>query len=584
MNLTTQFDGSHKIVMLVDGLDEFDTPRMSMNELAETFIAASKLHVKTLVSSRPLPAFEAAFATLPKMRLHQLTHGDITTYVHDKLGAHPRARELSSEDPEGTQALISAIVDSASGVFLWVSLVVQSLIEGLQNYDTLGDLNDRLQKLPRDLEDFFRHMLRQIPLEYKTQSSRFFQILRSNNDTPETSPTQYVPAPLTAVGLYYTAHETNVILKASNAPMPESEVQLKEKKVEGRVRSRCAGLLELKARNKHASIDASHEVVYLHRTVAEFLILPDVWTEITAHSPKYETCVPLIQSLLMRLKRAKIQYPAEMSESWRLINAVMHFAQLLESTSKTTPQDLLDELDRTMRRHFDKLREYKQYCQSWCDTRPRGNNGGSEPWQDNFLSLVVQQKLSIYVRAFTKKWSSSFMSKEGRPLLHYACFPDPKFDGEVEYSMDIIANLLEAGADPNEEFGGITPWQIILRKPPEDLLQWACIIKHMVNHGADAQAYISDAPLHISCLAVLKMSLKVVKSDESIPAGVQATFKSDMSANIRRLKWRGAKDEVWESIDGVLVNIALAKQTDERKAHQDNTRVGRTRRWLGKMF
>ncbi|KAH7091669.1 hypothetical protein FB567DRAFT_279507 [Paraphoma chrysanthemicola] len=390
VTLTTQFDGLHKIVMIVDGLDEFETPRMSMTELADVFIAASKLHVKALLSSRPLPAFEDAFAALPKLRLHQLTHDDITTYVHDKLGLHPRVEELTMEDPEGAKALITSIVDSASGVFLWVSLVVESLIEGLQNYDTLEDLDRRLQELPRDLEELFRHMLRKIPPEYKEQSSRFFQLIRSNREQPTNQSFPYIPTALTAVGLYYAEADLNVIMKATIYHMPEEEVQTKVRKVEGRLRSRCAGLLELRARKNHVLFDAGHEVVYLHRSVADFLKLPEVWADIAGFSPAYDPCIPLIQSLLMRIKRVSVDSPGKLSETWRYVNAIMHFARLVESTTKTTPRELLDEMDRSMQYHFECLPEYKNYCKTWYETNPSGLS------HDTFLSFTVQQKLNIY--------------------------------------------------------------------------------------------------------------------------------------------------------------------------------------------
>ncbi|KAF9697426.1 hypothetical protein EKO04_004561 [Ascochyta lentis] len=60
--LTRQRHDATKIAMIIDGLDEFDANRVTMSELAEMFLAATKQdNIKALLSSRPLTAFEDAF-------------------------------------------------------------------------------------------------------------------------------------------------------------------------------------------------------------------------------------------------------------------------------------------------------------------------------------------------------------------------------------------------------------------------------------------------------------------------------------------------------------------------------------------
>jgi hypothetical protein len=87
--------------------------------------------------------------------LQDLTYRDIEMYVSDMLGEHQRMLELKKEDPEGAPQLVTEIVDRASGVFLWVKLVVRSLLDGLSNYDRVSDLQERLWILPVDLEDLY---------------------------------------------------------------------------------------------------------------------------------------------------------------------------------------------------------------------------------------------------------------------------------------------------------------------------------------------------------------------------------------------------------------------------------------------
>jgi hypothetical protein len=79
--------------------------------------------------------------------------------VHNRLGDNERIKELKDEEPKLQPRIISEILHKAAGVFLWVKLIVHSLLEGLGNPDRGEDLERRLQELPDDLEDLYWHML-----------------------------------------------------------------------------------------------------------------------------------------------------------------------------------------------------------------------------------------------------------------------------------------------------------------------------------------------------------------------------------------------------------------------------------------
>jgi hypothetical protein len=122
--LTSHSFTSTKIAIVIDGLDEFDAERITMTELGEMMITATKGgNIKALLSSRPLTAFTDCFAGQPQLELQQLTHDDITKYVSESLSEHPQMVYLTASYNEETKALVEEIVSSASGVFLWVKLV-----------------------------------------------------------------------------------------------------------------------------------------------------------------------------------------------------------------------------------------------------------------------------------------------------------------------------------------------------------------------------------------------------------------------------------------------------------------------------
>src|SRR5450756_2194007 len=86
--------------------------------------------IKACLSSRPWVIFEDVFSDCPKLRLQNLTYHDIETYVNDRVRNNLEFQRLERNlgQSQQTSALVSEIVQMADGVFLWVQLVVDSLL------------------------------------------------------------------------------------------------------------------------------------------------------------------------------------------------------------------------------------------------------------------------------------------------------------------------------------------------------------------------------------------------------------------------------------------------------------------------
>ncbi|KAK0671575.1 hypothetical protein QBC41DRAFT_219102 [Cercophora samala] len=168
------------LFLTVDGLDEYNASTAEMGLLVDTLKALSDVPwIKILVSSRPWNVFEEHFSGCPRLRLHDLTHPDILRFARDKLCEHPRFSGLLAKGNPEAKALMNDVVTASSGVFLWVYLVIRSLLEGLTNGDTIADLQTRLLELPTDLEDLFRHMWDNIDKRYRAQASRLIQLVEA---------------------------------------------------------------------------------------------------------------------------------------------------------------------------------------------------------------------------------------------------------------------------------------------------------------------------------------------------------------------------------------------------------------------
>ncbi|KIN06970.1 hypothetical protein OIDMADRAFT_108740, partial [Oidiodendron maius Zn] len=164
-----------KICFMIDGLDEFEG---DYEELASLFkdITGSR-HVKACLSSRPLVVFEDIFRQCPNIRLQDLTFKDIERYVLGKLSQNDAFQRLSAEQPDAAPRITQEIVKKADGVFLWVRLVVQSLLNGIRNRDELCDLWERLRLMPRELEPLYDRLLELIDPVYLPWVSKTFQVL-----------------------------------------------------------------------------------------------------------------------------------------------------------------------------------------------------------------------------------------------------------------------------------------------------------------------------------------------------------------------------------------------------------------------
>ena len=139
----------------------------------------SNANVKFCVASRPWTVFEAAFEDVPMLRIEDLTRQDIETYISGNFGTCTRFVELRAVAGADAEELISRIANKAAGVFLWVYLVVASLLNGLRDGDDIRRLFQRLDDLPEELEELFDRIFNQLDSKYTSEASEFFKFLRA---------------------------------------------------------------------------------------------------------------------------------------------------------------------------------------------------------------------------------------------------------------------------------------------------------------------------------------------------------------------------------------------------------------------
>ncbi|KAL8784506.1 MAG: hypothetical protein Q9195_009016 [Heterodermia aff. obscurata] len=281
-----------KYCLFIDGLDEFDGDHSNLTSFVKDISLSD--HFKICVSSRPLIVFEDALNHQPNLMLQHLTYPDIKYFVESTFANHSGFAELEMREPQYASALLEAIAQKALGVFLWVHLVVESLLAGLLNSDRVSDLQRRLDSLPPDLEKLYEKILESLEPFYFQHAAQFFQIVQNAKQPP------------TLLCLSFADEEPQYVHRCKIQPLNDDAKALRADVMRRRLTSRCKGLLEvgtsylsyddiffetkwftssapMKNTDRIApSSSADLTVQYLHRTVKDYLESPKVWNRILA--------------------------------------------------------------------------------------------------------------------------------------------------------------------------------------------------------------------------------------------------------------------------------------------------------------
>lgn len=159
---------------------------------------------------------------------------------------------------------MAEIVQKADGVFLWVFLMVRSLLDCFRNEDSLSTLKRRLRSLPSDLEAYFQHMLDGIEGVYRQQAAKTFQF------------TLHARELLTLLTFSMLDEESpELAITCSTTPMGFKELVTRLRVMETRLNARCRDLLEAEKQERR---------VY-HFSEAHLLTLPSARLLPTTSSP-----------------------------------------------------------------------------------------------------------------------------------------------------------------------------------------------------------------------------------------------------------------------------------------------------------
>lgn len=450
------------ICLFIDGLDEYEGRDEEIIEIVKSIVSSfqrQRVRIKACISSRPYRTYEHAFRNCKQLKVQDLTKYDIANYTADTLRSYDD-EDLMDRDNEMTNSLIPQIVDKASGVFLWVRLVTESLGEGLRDGDTLPELQFKLAELPPTLEGLYARMLQKITPAHRTQAAKLFLIMLG------------ALQPLDLLTFAFAEQGFDEAMKSQVCHMTVSQYNAACQNMLKRLRSRCVGLIEVTRNEKpdpepaYSSIDT---IQFLHQTVKELLNSKEDLVNFASQAEtNFDAHIALMAAEVRKIKTLK-----DISSVTRfdaIANCVTYSKRADPRTSKAQVA-LLEELDRVMIIHQSKIPLLSESGRHWSGYYVTNFHliGEQPPSAHlNFYSFAVMHDLYLYIK---EKKRQGALHATGKALLFFA-LPDD-FVSIFEHkefrkprcvtSTKLLELLLQDYPDVNLPFDGESPWQLALR-------------------------------------------------------------------------------------------------------------------------
>ena len=486
-----------KFAFFVDGLDEYEGDGSSISKLMLDLGRCPD--VKLCVSSRPWNIFEDGFGRDPtrKLYVHESTQADIRRYAESRLSDHPRWLESSSSDVKLMESLASEITERAQGVFLWVILVIRLLREGITNYDSVADLWKRLESLPVDLEQFFRHILSSVESFYHEKMAGALLIALRAGD----------PLPLDIYSLHQDEYSDEDYALKLPMRLLEQDLEPLNSLTSRRLNGWCKGLVE----TRHKRVE------FLHRTVRDFLRTGSMIAFLEEKAPRnFHPGLSLLKANVAWFKNSS--YSAFVAQDlWsekagsleRKLGYVLRCAEGLngENDCQNSCEALLDNIDCCMQ---------KMFCSG--QVRVIASQSHKAASSDNrlfFRKSVIMENLGSYLQRKLDK-DPGYLKDFDQPPLSIVLntwaqqvISKPSVDsvsrGLSKNCFQVLKLMLEYGEDINElmveEFPNrtTTPWEefvsfVLPDHNNKDVLIGVLesgIPYLLLSHGADLNACVS---------------------------------------------------------------------------------------------
>ena len=163
------------ICIFLDALDEHDGDHRLLLAALGRLSRLTENHLFRLrlcLAGRQENVFKDAFRDCPSFSIQDYTRNDIRIYTEGRIQDAINDK-LTEDGKTALSTLIEDVIKRAEGVFLWVRLVTDELIEGLCEGDSIEELKDLLSGIPSELEELYTRTLQRRNRHQSRASSKF---------------------------------------------------------------------------------------------------------------------------------------------------------------------------------------------------------------------------------------------------------------------------------------------------------------------------------------------------------------------------------------------------------------------------
>ena len=522
-DLTQMATDDLRMCFFVDGLDECEGTEESGDHRAMgDFLKKISTFpfIKVCLSSRPWHLFEEIFGRDSGLRLQDLTRHDMRVYVTDKLTENGRMKALEELGPVSATKFVNKILDKAEGVFLWVTLVLKSVINGIGRYESISGLEARIWRLPSDLLDLYGHMFDRIDSSDMQKAAQILRIFQASRWTT-------LPVTVIHLGLALEATYDQAVSRSCEE-MSHEELTLLYHRTASTLKSTCQGFIEIHERHdrsrRRVAVDwlrggqsrevypelLLNEVSYIHRTVMDYLMIYEIGAKIRFETRSLKDFSPETSNLIGITLLCKILKPEILREccSGRSLPlSVLFYGRVGKTCAndviKLRHHHLLDQLH-DLWYNIERYNRASLCNADFVNTVP---DKKAQKFEYDFLDKAVMvRNVSWIIHRITliKRFPES-----RNPLLNFfwANILQNCEDPSSVCSFFKVAILcLRCGTNPNDlcelKHDRYTIWQFVLKGLNKSLIDTeflanteylqgaACLIITCLKQGADTEAKV----------------------------------------------------------------------------------------------
>lgn len=258
-------DSEYRMCFFIDGLDEFTGENIDYKALAKMLQSWSQnINVKLCVSARPYAEFLTTFSSELRFHLHELTSRDLEAFASNSFRSISKL-EISREDLD---IVIRILLRKSEGVFLWMQVVIRSLLSSVDGGLITPQLLESAGSYPSDINELYDFLLESLKPEDIGRSNQMLSLAVGNPFSQ----------PLNALCFSWIDEIDDLKLPKIKAPYSVGEVKRRHEDVKNQVEWLTKGLLEMhtdRRERKEGDQFYRQRVQFFHRTARDYLRLPN---------------------------------------------------------------------------------------------------------------------------------------------------------------------------------------------------------------------------------------------------------------------------------------------------------------------